>query len=29
MGASIVRVHQVRETVEAAMIADAALAVSD
>jgi dihydropteroate synthase len=28
MGASLVRVHQVRETVEAAMIADAALFVS-
>jgi dihydropteroate synthase len=28
MGASIVRVHQVRETVEAAMIADAALAAA-
>ncbi|MGA9717673.1 MAG: dihydropteroate synthase [Acidobacteriaceae bacterium] len=29
MGASIVRVHTVRETVEAAMIADAALAAAD
>ena len=29
MGASLVRVHQIRETVEAAMIADAALADSD
>ncbi len=29
MGASVVRVHQVRETVEAAMIADAALATAD
>jgi len=29
MGASLVRVHKIRETVEAAMIADAALAAAD
>jgi dihydropteroate synthase len=29
MGAALVRVHKVRETVEAAMIADAALAAAD
>jgi dihydropteroate synthase len=29
MGASLVRVHKIRETVEAAMIADAALATAE